>query len=93
MIALTDNQLAIVMTAADTLPLEKQQTFIDRVAGRLRHQLGQMTHGVITDDDVSTADVALKGLQPQPAAVNLSRCTNPRPLGSQLPTTPNSQPA
>jgi hypothetical protein len=35
MLSLTDSQLAIVMTAAGGLPVEKGGTFLERVAARL----------------------------------------------------------
>jgi hypothetical protein len=36
MLALTDNQLRIVMTAAGSLPVEKRGVFLERVAVRLQ---------------------------------------------------------
>ena len=36
MLALKGHRLAIVMAAADTLPVEKRPVFLDRVAARLR---------------------------------------------------------
>ena len=36
MFALSDNQLALVMTAAGSLPVEKRSVFLERVAARLR---------------------------------------------------------
>jgi hypothetical protein len=36
MFALNDSQLALVMTAAGGLPVEKRSTFLERVAARLR---------------------------------------------------------
>ena len=57
MLALTDAQLAVVMTAARGLPVEKRGLFLERVAARMR--LGDR----FTDDDLSAAvHVALRGL-------------------------------
>ena len=36
MLALSDDQLAMVMTAAGSLPVEKRSVFLERVAARLR---------------------------------------------------------
>jgi hypothetical protein len=58
MLALTDHQLATVLTAAASLPVEKRGTLLERIAGRLRQQAGR-----ITDADVSKAvEVSLRGL-------------------------------
>jgi hypothetical protein len=38
MLALSDDQLATVMTAAGGLPVEKRGTFLERVAARLRRR-------------------------------------------------------
>ena len=58
MFALTDAQLALVMTAAGGLPVEKRSVFLERVAARLR------LHGPrFTDADLGAAmQVALTGL-------------------------------
>ena len=53
MLALTDNQLAVVMTAAGGLPVEKRGLFLERVAGRLR-LLDRFTDSDL-DDAVRTA--------------------------------------
>ena len=36
MLALSDDQLALVMTAAGSVPVEKRSTFLERVAARLQ---------------------------------------------------------
>jgi hypothetical protein len=36
MLALSDEQLQIIMTAAGSLPVEKRSVFLERVAGKLR---------------------------------------------------------
>jgi hypothetical protein len=57
MLALTDAQLAIVMTAAGGLPVEKRSLFLERVAARLT------LDGRFTDTDLDDAvRVALHGL-------------------------------
>jgi hypothetical protein len=57
MIGLSDNQLEIIMRAAEPLAEEKCQEFLERVAAVLQ------VHGQINDDDVSAAvKVALRGL-------------------------------
>ena len=57
MFALNDAQLALVMTAAGGLPVEKRSLFLERVAARLR------LHGRFTDADLGTAiQAALTGL-------------------------------
>ena len=38
MLALSDDQLATVMTAAGSLPVEKRGVFLERVAARLRRR-------------------------------------------------------
>jgi hypothetical protein len=63
MIALTDSQLAAVMDAARTLPVERRDTFLQRVGAMLRMR------GRFTDDDVAdVTTLALTGLAQQPAA-------------------------
>ena len=58
MFALTDAQLALVMTAAGGLPVEKRSVFLERVAARL-----QLRGSRFTDADLSAAiQVALTGL-------------------------------
>ena len=57
MLALTDNQLAIVMTAAGGLSPEKRSVFLERVAGRL-----QLRGGRFTDCDLDdSVRLALQG--------------------------------
>jgi hypothetical protein len=59
MVGLTDSQLKIVMTAANSLPVERRSVFLERL--RMR--------GRFTDDDVAdVAKLALTGLAQQPAA-------------------------
>jgi hypothetical protein len=57
MLALSDDQLATVMTAASSLPVEKRSLFLERVAARLR------LHRRFTDADLGAAiQAALTGL-------------------------------
>jgi hypothetical protein len=63
MLALSDHQLAVVMTAAGGLAVEKRSVFLERVAARLR------LRGSFTDLDLDDAvRVALRGLIQEPAA-------------------------
>jgi hypothetical protein len=63
MLALSDDQLAIVMTAAGGLPVEKRGTFLERVAARLT------LRGRFNDADLDDAvHVALHGLSQDSAA-------------------------
>ena len=68
MLALSDSQLQIVMTAAGILPVEKRGVFLERVAARL-----QLRGPHFTDADLGAAiQAALTGLtqsaaQSQPA--------------------------
>jgi hypothetical protein len=58
MLALTDSQLQIVMTAAGSLPVEKRSTFLERVAAKLR-----LRGPHFTDVDLGAAiQAALTGL-------------------------------
>ena len=58
MFALSDDQLALVMTAAGSVPVEKRSTFLERVAARL-----QLRGSRFTDADLSAAiQAALTGL-------------------------------
>jgi hypothetical protein len=50
MLALSDDQLATVMTAAGSLSVEKRSTFLERVAARL-----QLRGPRFTDADLSDA--------------------------------------
>jgi hypothetical protein len=57
MFALSDDQLAVLMTAAQRLPVEKRSVFLERVASRLR------LRGSFTDVDLDDAvRQALRGL-------------------------------
>ena len=57
-LALDDSQLALVMTAAGSLPVEKRSVFLERVAARL-----QLRGPRFTDADLGAAiQAALKGL-------------------------------
>ena len=57
MLALTDDQLAMVMVAAGGLPVEKRGLFLERVAARL------VRRGRFTDADLDEAvRVALREL-------------------------------
>ena len=59
MLGLTDNQLRTVMDAAGTLPVEKRDVFLQRVAALLRRQAGRIK----SDDDVGRAvEIALSSL-------------------------------
>jgi hypothetical protein len=58
MLALNDAQVALVMTAAGSLPVEKRSTFLERVAARL-----QLRGPRFTDADLGAAiQVAVTGL-------------------------------
>ena len=59
MIALTDSQLAAVMDAARTFPVERRSVFLQRTAAMLRMR----GYGHFTDSDVAdVAQLALAGL-------------------------------
>ena len=59
MLGLTDTQLAAVMDLARTLPVEKRDVFLQRVAALLRRQAGRIK----SDDDVGRAvEIALSSL-------------------------------
>jgi hypothetical protein len=63
MLALSDDQLAVVMTAASGLPVEKRSAFLERVAARLQ------LLGSFTDLDLDDAvRLALRGLIQESAA-------------------------
>ncbi|MGB9411686.1 MAG: hypothetical protein WCB26_10745 [Pseudolabrys sp.] len=65
MLGLTDTQLAAVMDAARTLPVEKRDLYLQRIAAMLT----QRGRGHVTDADVTdVAKLALTGLAHQPAA-------------------------
>jgi hypothetical protein len=57
MLALSDNQLAAVMTAADKLPAEKRGVFLERVVARL----GLLPHFTAAEF-ADAVRVALQGL-------------------------------
>jgi hypothetical protein len=64
MLALSDDQLAIVMTAAGVLPPEKRSVFLERIAARLNLRDPRLP---ISDTDLSKAiRSALTGLAPAP---------------------------
>jgi hypothetical protein len=59
MMGLTDSQLATVMDAARTLPVEKRDLYLQRIAAMLTMR----GHGHFTDSDVSdVTGLALCGL-------------------------------
>ena len=65
MLGLTDTQLAAVMDAACTLPVEKRDVYLQRIAAMLMmHGRGHFTDSDVTD----AAKLALTGLAQQPAA-------------------------
>ena len=65
LVALDDNQLRIIMTAAASLPPEKRDVFLHRLAALLQ-RVGGRRPG---DADVEhAARAALKGLMQAPAA-------------------------
>ena len=58
MLALSDDQLQIIMTAAGSLPVEKRSVFLERLAARL-----QLRGSRFTDADLGAAiQAALTGL-------------------------------
>ena len=58
MLALSDDQLQIIMTAAGSLPVEKRSVFLERLAARLR-----LRGPRFTDADLGAAiQAALTGL-------------------------------
>ena len=63
MLGLTDTQLSAVMDAARTLPVERRDTFLQRVGAMLRMR-GRFSDGDVTD----VVQLALTGLAHQPAA-------------------------
>jgi hypothetical protein len=62
-LALTDNQLRIVMAAAASLPLDKRAVFLERIAATLA-QIRRPTNR----DVEGAARAALRGLMWAPAA-------------------------
>lgn len=63
MIALTDGQLATVMTAATPLPVDKRGIFLERVAAQL-HLRGRYDDTAVEE----AVRAALRGLLQAPAA-------------------------
>ncbi len=64
MIGLTDYQLGVVMNAARSVPVEKRDTFLQRIAA----MLAMRGRGRFTDTDVAdVANLALCGLVQQSA--------------------------
>ena len=57
MLALSDNQLAAVMTAAGKLPTEKRGVFLERVVARL-----SLSPGFTATEFADTVHSALRGL-------------------------------
>ena len=69
-IGLTDTQLKIVMHAARSIPVEKRDTFLQRIAAMLAIR----GSGRFTDTDVAeVAQLALTGLAHQPGGVGKRR--------------------
>jgi hypothetical protein len=65
MLGLTDSQLSTVMIAARTLPVEKRDLYLQRIAAMLTMR----GRGHVTDADViNVAQLALCGLVHQAAA-------------------------
>ena len=64
MLALSDKQLAVVMTTADKLPVEKRGTFLHRVVARLQLHGPRFT----TTDFENAVRIALSGLIQNSAA-------------------------
>ena len=65
MLGLTDTQLAAVIDGARTLPAEKRDVYLRRIASMLTMR----GYGRFTDTDVAdVAQLALTGLAQQPAA-------------------------
>ena len=66
MLGLTDYQLKIVMAAARSVPVEKRDVYLQRIAG----MLAMRGRGRFTDSDVGeVAQLALAGLVQQTADV------------------------
>jgi hypothetical protein len=57
MVALSDNQLTAVMTAAGKLPAEKRGVFLERVVARL-----SLSTGFTAEDFDDAVRLALRGL-------------------------------
>jgi hypothetical protein len=81
MIALTDAQLAVVMDAARTLPVEKRDLYLQRIAA----MLAVRGRGHFTDDDVAdVARLAMAGLI-QNASAAVAAASIGRPFVSVSP--------
>ena len=63
MVSLTDQQLAIVTSAARTVPIERRDIFLQRVGAMLK-----LKHRFTDADVADVARLALTGLAHQPAA-------------------------
>jgi hypothetical protein len=63
MVSLSDGQLTAVMDAARTLPIERRDTFLQRVGAMLR-----MRHRFTDADVAEVTRLAMAGLVHQPAA-------------------------
>ena len=68
MLGLTDNQLMTVMDMTGTLPVEKRDLYLQRIAAMLTKR----GRGHVTDADVAdVAQLALTGLAHQPLKLEL----------------------
>jgi hypothetical protein len=68
MVSLTDNQLAIVTNAAQSLPQDKRSIYLERVGAMLAMRIRGRDR-VVGDADVKqVCELALTGLAHQPAA-------------------------
>lgn len=72
MVSLTDFQLKTVMDAAHALPVERRDTFLQRVGAMLR-----MRHRFTDADVADVAQLALTGLAHQPGGVTASAPDTP----------------
>ena len=74
MIGLTDNQLTAVMDAARTLPVEKRDVYLQRIAAMLTMR----GSGHFTDNDVTeVARLALSGLGPSTGGLSSGKSDHP----------------
>ena len=62
MLSLSDDQLATVMAAADSLPVEKRGVFLERVAARLELRGSRFTDRDLDDSGLARVDPRLGGL-------------------------------
>jgi hypothetical protein len=82
MIALTDAQLAVVMDAARTLPVEKRDLYLQRIAA----MLAVRGRGHFTDDDVAdVARLAMAGLIQNADSAAVAAASIGRPFVSVSP--------